>query len=143
MSQQKPSTIWLSIRSITEHRKNPHKLRNIRWKPPDVHHFKKNFDGTVFAETGEAGIGVVIRNNLGHIKAAVSEKICAPSSVAVLEMLAARRAAASTREIGVENCILEGDSQIVINALQARDVTYSEYGHLLQNTLSHLNSLEN
>lgn len=120
-----------------------HKPRTVRWKPTDAHHFKTNFDGAFFAETGEAGIDVVIRNNTGQVKAALSEKIHAPASVTVLEMLAARRAAAFTREMGIENCILEGDSQIVIKALQDGDMTFSESGHLLQDTLSHLNSIKN
>ena len=52
---------------------------------------------------------MVVRDNLGKVKVAMSEKIYAPSSVVVLEAMAARRAAAFTREVGVENCILEGD----------------------------------
>ena len=58
-------------------------------------------------------------------------------------MLATRRAAAFTREMGIESCILEGDSQIVIKALQDGDKTFSEFGHLLQDMLSHLNSFKN
>ena len=43
----------------------------------------------------------------------------------------------------IESCILEGDSQIVIKAVQDGDKTFSEFGHLLQDTLSHLNSFKN
>ena len=45
--------------------------------------------------------------------------------------------------MGIESCILEGDSQIVIKAVQDGDKTFSEFGHLLQDTLSHLNSFKN
>ena len=117
--------------------------RSMRWTPPEASHFKTNFDGTFLAENGAAGIGVVIWNSTGQVKAALSEKIHAPTSVTLLEMLAARRAAAFTREMGIESCILEGDSQIVIKALQDGDKTFSEFGHILQDTLSHLNSFKN
>ncbi|XP_030959087.1 uncharacterized protein LOC115981037 [Quercus lobata] len=115
----------------------------MRWTPPEASHFKTNFDGTFLTENGAAGIGVVIRNNTGQVKAALSEKIHAPALVTVLEMLAARRVVAFTREMGIESCILEEDSQIVIKALQDRDKTFSKFGHILQDTLSHLNSFKN
>ena len=73
----------------------------------------------------------------------LSKKIHALASVIVLEMLAARRPAAFTRELGIESCILEGDSQIVVKALHDGDKTFSEFGHILQDTLSHLNSFQN
>ncbi|XP_075669770.1 uncharacterized protein LOC142639490 [Castanea sativa] len=115
----------------------------VRWKLPNPHYFKTNFDGAVFAETREVGIGVVIKNDMGQVKVALSEKIHALASIIVLEMLVARRATAFTREMGIGNCILEGDSQIVIKALQDGDKTFLEFGHQLQDTLSHLNSIKN
>ena len=92
---------------------------------------------------GAAGIRVVIRNSTGQVKVALSKMIHAPASVTVLEMLAARRAVAFTRELGIKSCISEGDSQIVVKALHDGDKTLSEFGHILQDTLSHLNSFKN
>jgi len=54
---------------------------------------KVNFDGAVFGDSHEAGVGVVIRNERGEVMAPLLEKIAMPSSVEVLKMLAARRAA--------------------------------------------------
>ena len=115
----------------------------MRWTPPDVNHFKTNFDGTFLKENGAAGIGVVIKNSTGQVKVALSEKIHAPTLITVLEMLAARRVVAFTRELGIESCISEGDSKIVVKALHDGDKTLSEFGHILQDTLSHLNSFKN
>ena len=53
---------------------------------------KVNFDGAVFGDSHEAGVGVVIRNEQGEVMASFSEKIATPSSVEVLKMLAAKRA---------------------------------------------------
>ena len=52
-----------------------------RWKPPAPGKMKANFVGAVFANSGEAGGGVVIQNENGEVMAALSEKIALPSSV--------------------------------------------------------------
>ena len=66
---------------------------------------KANFDGAVFADSGEAVVGVVIQNENGEVMAALSEKIALPSSVEVLEMVAARRAAVFAAELGFQRVI--------------------------------------
>ena len=81
---------------------------------------KANFDGAVSADSGEAGVGVVIQNESGEVMAALSEKIALPSSVEVLEMVAARRAAVFAAELGFQRVIFEGDDAGVIKALSMR-----------------------
>ncbi|XP_050255150.1 uncharacterized protein LOC126701050 [Quercus robur] len=46
-----------------------------RWCPPADDVWKINFDGAIFGESDEAGIGVVIQDCKGEVKAALSEKI--------------------------------------------------------------------
>ena len=84
----------------------------------------------MFTDTGEAGIGVVIRNRDGDVMVALSEKIPQPSSVSFLELLAARRAAIFIHEVGLRNFILEGDSETVIKAFQKGDRFQFASGHL-------------
>ena len=45
------------------------------WSPPADDGWKINFDGAMFSESGEAGIGVVVRNSVGEVKVALAEKI--------------------------------------------------------------------
>uniref|UniRef100_A0A7N2M7C9 Reverse transcriptase zinc-binding domain-containing protein n=1 Tax=Quercus lobata TaxID=97700 RepID=A0A7N2M7C9_QUELO len=45
------------------------------WRPPANDVWKINFDGANFGESDEAGIGVIIRDCRGKVKAALSEKI--------------------------------------------------------------------
>ena len=73
----------------------------VKWTPPDQHSFKTNFDGALFSNMGEAGLGVVIRDHAGEIIAALFEKIPQPPSVTCLELLAARRAAIFVHEVGL------------------------------------------
>ena len=42
---------------------------------------KINFDGVVFKETEEAGLGVVVRDSHGKVLASLAEKIKLPSSL--------------------------------------------------------------
>jgi len=65
--------------------------RNTKWKPPKGAIVKTNFDGAMFAESDQAGIGVVVRNNKGQVMAALAEKVPKPASIEVLEVLAARK----------------------------------------------------
>ena len=51
------------------------------WKHPTVETFKTYFDGAIFENEGEAGIGVVIRNSHGKVMASLSVKIPILSSV--------------------------------------------------------------
>lgn len=121
--------------------KNQSHVRETKWKPPEFNCFKTNFDGAMFTNIGEAGLGVVIRNHAGEIIAALSEKIPQPPSITCLELLAARRAAIFVHEVGLHESILEGDSKTVIKSLQKGDMFQSAYGHLLKDIMFYVKSL--
>ena len=72
-------------------------------------------------ERGQCGIGVVVRNDKGQIMGALSKTLWYP-----LEALAAKAKVAETGiifswELGLREIILEGDSQIVMNAIASQD----------------------
>ncbi|KAK9987412.1 hypothetical protein SO802_032363 [Lithocarpus litseifolius] len=115
--------------------------RCIKWKPLVADCFKTNFDGAVFADTGEASIGVVVRNSKGEVMASLLEKIPNPSSTVLLELLAARRVALFMSEVGLDNSILEGDSDVIVNALNKGDLFNTTLGYLLKDALSFVSSL--
>ena len=112
-----------------------------KWSPPPPGMYKTNFDCAVFEDSGEAGIGVVIRNFAGEVMASLSEKIPLPATVEAVEMLAARRAVKFVQEVGLAESIFEGDSQSVILALQRNTMVNSGIGHLVKDVLSSVNSL--
>ena len=90
---------------------------NAKWQPPMEGIYKMNYDGAIFTESGEAGIGVIVRDARGEVIATLAKKILYPGLVEVLEVLAARRAGKFAVELGLSSSILEGDSEVVYRAL--------------------------
>ena len=93
---------------------------------------KVNFDGAVFKESNSAGIGVVIRDDLGQVMASMSESVHLPSSVDEVETLAAVRAIYFAQEVGFSSIILEGDSERVIKSLRSEKSSFASFGHLIE-----------
>ena len=112
-----------------------------KWRPPRDGMYKTNYDGTIFAESEEAGIGVIIRDIKGLEIAALAEKIPYPGSVEVLEALAARRAARFALEVGLTGFEFEGDSEVVWRALRSADGARSSIGEIFKDTMSIVGSL--
>ena len=94
-------------------------------------HLKINFDGAVFKETEEAGLGVAVRNSHGKVLASLAEKIKLPSSLDEVEALAAVRAITLALDLNLPSFIVEGDSEVVISALRKEEESFSSFGHLL------------
>ena len=72
----------------------------------------------MFNESQEAGIGIVIRNSASQVLASLAEKIRKPCTVEHLETLAASRAVIFAAELGLQQVHFEGDSELVVKALQ-------------------------
>ena len=54
--------------------------------------YKANFDAALFDGLGMAGLGVVVKDYMGHIIAVLSQKIRSPHSVEMAKALAYNRA---------------------------------------------------
>ena len=93
---------------------------------------KANFDGALFKELDFAGLGVIIRNDLGLVMAASSQVIPLPASVEMVEVLAARNAICLARDLQFSRVIVEGDSEVVIKALNCPTVPSSSIGHIIR-----------
>lgn len=107
--------------------------RSVRWRPPPSGMVKVNFDGALFPTKNIAGLGIIVRNNLGQVMAALSQQIPLPTSVEMVEVQAARRALLFSRELGFERLIIEGDLELIINAITGGEAMFtSEFGHILQ-----------
>ena len=103
---------------------------------------KSNFDGAMFGESDQEGLGVVISNFEGQVMAVLSEKIQKPHLVLSVGLLVARRVITFCIEMGFQNSIFEGDSEFIINSLWGKGSVNSQDGHIVQDILSYANSLQ-
>lgn len=75
------SSFLQQFKSYREEPRQAKQLRRRKWQPPKPGVYKLNFDGTMFNESNEAGIGIVVRDSSGLVLAAMAEKIWKPHNV--------------------------------------------------------------
>ena len=92
---------------------------SMQWQPPAHQQYKINFDGALFKDENQAGIGVVIRDSKGWVMVSLAQRIPLPNTAIEVEALAARRAMKLALETGLNKGVLEGDSLILMNALKS------------------------
>ena len=102
-----------------------------KWEAPLTSHLKVNFDGAVFRETEEAGLGVVVRDSYGKVLVALVKKIKLPSSSDEVEALVAVRAITLAMDLDLPSFIVEGNLEVVISALRKEEESFSSFGHLI------------
>ena len=96
----------------------------------------------MFGESDEAGIGVVIRNSNGEVRATLSKKIKKPTTVDILELLAAKRVVLFSLETGTTKSVVEGDAETVMRALQHGGWESAQGGHLIKDIFAFKNSFQ-
>ncbi|XP_065623665.1 uncharacterized protein LOC136065005 [Quercus suber] len=98
---------------------------------PNESLYKINFDGAIFEDQACAGLDVVIRDSAGLIIGALSQKIKLPSSLVMVEVLAASQAISFVREISILRVVVEGNSLQVIKAINNTKSSKTSYGHII------------
>ena len=104
----------------------------VKWRPQTQGWYKINVDGAVFVAQKEAGVGVIIRDEVGRVVAALSKKIEAPLGALGIEAKAMEEAVIFARDMGISNIILESDSEIIINALSSNGNYPASISNVLQ-----------
>ena len=69
---------------LDQHASSP-ELQAVSWTPPTTPIFKINVDGAVFSKQGALGLGVLVRDGLGRVIAALSKRVQAPMGVVEAE----------------------------------------------------------
>ena len=92
---------------------------------------KINYDRAVFRETNEVGHRTIVRDNEGRVLASLAKKIPLPQSVVDVEVTAARRALILAKELQFNSIVLEGDSAIITQALQAEELSLASFGNII------------
>ena len=106
-----------------------------RWSCPQDGLVKINFDGAIFSDSNQSGVGVVIRDNNGAVLASYSEKLHLAYKPDEVEALAALKAV--TRK-----AILEGDYLSLIKALKSTEDSLSPTGLLVDDVKRVASSFE-
>ena len=106
------------------------------WQRPLPGFVKCNIDAAVFLEEGKSSWGIVVRDSQGLFLHAASRVVNDLFHVRELETLGLREALSWIKQLGFERVIFETDSLQVVQALQNRDVDFSEFGALIKDCLS-------
>ena len=88
-----------------------------RWNPPEDGKLKVNVDAAFTESSGEAGIGVVIRNHLGAIVLSAWKKIFGAGSAEEVEAQACREGLTLAAEWTSGPIILESDCAAIVSYL--------------------------
>nr|XP_023927696.1 uncharacterized protein LOC112039084 [Quercus suber] len=113
--------------------KPPPAQSHTKWMPPPTDWVKVNFDGAVFQESGEAGLGTIIHNDHGLVMATLTQVIPLLTLVEMVEVLAAQRALIFAKELGFDHVILEGESKIAVQAMKREGYSATSFGYIFSN----------
>ena len=91
--------------------------QQVRWLSPQGQTYKANVDGAVFAKLKAMGIGVVIRDMEGKVKASLSQKIKAPLGPVEAKAKAFEMGIQLAKDMDIRDVLIKGDSLIVQRAL--------------------------
>ena len=104
------------------------------WLPPPPTQYKANSDGAIFQDSGIVGIGVVIRDSKGMVVAALSERITLPSTMEDVEALACRKAISFSIELGLQDVVFEGDSEVIYKHHVLDSTCMTAFGHIIEDS---------
>ena len=110
----------------------PPTIKPAKWSPPPPSWMKVNFDGATFSSKGLASLGAIIRNDQGLVMAAYKHPIPLPTSVETMKVLATHSAIYLARDLNFNKVIFEGNSEIIIKAINKGDLVSSSFGHILK-----------
>ena len=89
-----------------------------KWVPPPGWH-NLNFDGAARGNPGRAGIGCIINNEAGHWIAKLASPL-PPVTNNVAELEALEKGLKLCHKLGLSKIFIEGDSQVVLNAIRQK-----------------------
>jgi ribonuclease HI len=103
-----------------------------RWRAPGDGWLKVNWDATLQSQTKKMGIGVVVRNGTGEVKAALANVLPLVDDPTAAEAIAAWFAVKLSVDCGFQLVVLEGDSMAVVSAINQASPNWSSYGHFVE-----------
>jgi ribonuclease HI/exonuclease III len=112
-----------------------------RWQPPLVGRYKVNWDVAVDNALQRIGVGVLVRDYQGLVHAALCKTIHSCYVPVVAEAIGALIAAEFSRDLGIQDIVLEGDALLVVKAIKDSGPQWNLYGHIVEDIRAVLNNL--
>ena len=94
--------------------------------------------GAMFTDEDRARIEVVIRNSQDMVMASMSHNVHLPISIVELEPVAIAKALDFSIDLGFVLAILEGDLEIVMNALKDDSTSLASFGLLIRDVKTYV-----
>ena len=140
--------IWgAAIRMIEDFKEaNGLKIKHMRykkdnWEPPPVGFYTINVDGAIPLANGHSGIEVVVRDSDSKFVAAMSLPLQGRYSIEETEAAAVEQGCVLAKKLGLERVIIESDSLLTVQAVEANDVR-GVVGHIVKGIVQSLCSFQ-
>ncbi|PRQ54504.1 putative ribonuclease H-like domain-containing protein [Rosa chinensis] len=112
-----------------------------RWRHPPSGRLKLNVDGAFQMDTGQGGIGAVIRDENGRFLAAIARPFSFVCSALHMELEAMRAGLLLVIHQGMMNVDIETDCATVGTALKGDFEDLSEVGNIIEDCKSYLRAI--
>ena len=112
-----------------------------KWIPPPKGWSKLNFDGAARGNPGIAGVGIIINNDEGKWIVKKEESIV-PTSNNLAQLSALEEGLKLCIELGLLKIHIEGDSQIILNAIRKKTTPNWVLNSKLNNVINLMNNFE-
>ncbi|KAK3183220.1 hypothetical protein Dsin_030506 [Dipteronia sinensis] len=104
----------------------------IKWHPPEVGFFKLNTDAAIDVQKWCVGLGMVVRDCFGAVKAGSIQRIEARYSASVAEALAILRGISFAIYCGYDHLIIESDALGVVNMINLGTEISADIGVIIE-----------
>jgi len=111
--------------------------RGSHWSLPPPGFHKVNVDGATYPDGSSFCIGVIIRNSIGHVTAALSKPLPAHYSPEIVEVLALENGVILAHEMNISRVIFELDSLATVQFVVAMGSS-GPLGHIINGIRSSL-----
>ncbi|XP_057856261.1 uncharacterized protein LOC131065691 [Cryptomeria japonica] len=112
------------------------------WSPPNPGWIKLNFDGASRGNPGPSSIGYIIRDHTGATLGKMAKPI-PPNTNNIAEFKALQFGLRDCINHGFNNILVEGDSEIEINAIKGKNTPNWRLQGILESIISSLDRIEN
>jgi ribonuclease HI len=86
------------------------------------------------------GVGLVARDSTGKVRASLCNFLPYLTNPAVAEAFATRQGAELLRDMGFQKILLEGDAQVIVQAINYAGVCSARYANIIDDTRTILQS---